>query len=242
MNRNIIVLDFHLLKNETHVQCHENVSAIFERHDPTVIGFNPLFLGYKTAYGHEVLALDFFRGSEFTAHIHLQDTVRDRLFRGLVNTVQGATHHYDPTVVAAAISLMTIFNHYGNIAKKTLDDETAAINDLLRELAFTAPAAAITTVGVGTWVTKLAAANVAFTDLMTDRYQEAAGRTPYRMTTTRSETDRFYHAITGQLESQLLVGNHAADALIRDLNAVLERYKRILAQEMAERTPTTPVD
>ncbi|MDR0728873.1 MAG: DUF6261 family protein [Prevotellaceae bacterium] len=240
MHKIIIRLNFSHLKNETHVQCHENIIGIFERYDPADMGFEPLFVVYKTAYGYEVLALDLIRKSEITEQINVQDRVRDGLFRGLAETIQGSTHHYDPAVATAATLLSDIFKHYGNIARKTLDDETAAINDLLRELAFPAAAAAVTTLNVGAWVTKLTQANATFTDLMTERYQETAAQTPYRMSTTRRDTDRYYHSIVGLLEGQQMVGNHVADALIRDLNAVLERYKRILAQELAERIPPPP--
>jgi hypothetical protein len=77
-----------------------------------------------------------------------------------------------------------------------------------------------------------------FAKLMSERYAEVAGQTPYRMTTARKETDKYYHAIVNQLENQLLAGNHIADALIGEMNAVFERFKRILAQEISERIPT----
>jgi hypothetical protein len=204
------------------------------------MGFKLLYDAYDVAYSHEVLALDLILKSEYTVQIHAQDRERDRLFRGFAETVKGATHHYDPTVATAAHLLLDIFNHYGNIAQRTLDDETAALNDLLRELEAPAAAAAMTAAGVGAWHTQLAAANAAFAALMTDRYVEAATRTPYRMVPTRRETDKYYHAIVNQLENQLLAGVHTADELVAELNAVLERYKRILAQEIGERRPPVP--
>jgi hypothetical protein len=60
------------------------------------------------------------------------------------------------------------------------------------------------------------------------------------MVTTRTDTDRYYHGIVNQLENQEMAGNHVADALIKELNAVLERFKHILAQEIGERIPPPP--
>jgi hypothetical protein len=187
-----------------------------------------------------LLALDFIRKSEYTVKIHEQDRSRDRIFRGFVEIAQAAMHHFDPVTVAAGTLLYDIFKHYGNIAKKTLDDETAAINDLLRELQHPACENALITLNATAWRGRLQRENEDFAALMTDRYVEVSGQTPYRMVTTRTDTDRYYHGIVNQLENQEMAGNHVADALIKELNAVLERFKHILAQEIGERIPPPP--
>jgi hypothetical protein len=237
MNKIIISIDLHSLKNETHVQFNENVNFVFVKYDPQALGIKALYDLYKLSFANELEALDIIRKSEITAKITEQDRRRDIIYRGFTDTVKGSTKHFDPEHVAAAELLYDIIGHYGNIAYKTLDDETAAINDLVRELAMPANAAAIRLLNMQTWIDKLVEENELFVTLMSERYAETAEKTPLRMRTTRAETDKYYHAIISQIENQWLASSVVNGAFVRELNAVIERFKNILAQEQGERKP-----
>ncbi|MDR0754983.1 MAG: DUF6261 family protein, partial [Prevotellaceae bacterium] len=115
------------------------------------------------------------------------------------------------------------------------DDETAAINDLVRELNQPAAAQAITLLGLEAWTNRLVEENSLFAALMTERYVETAEQTLFRMSQARTETDRYYHAIVSQIENLCLAGSAVDETFIRELNAVVERFKNILAQEKGER-------
>jgi hypothetical protein len=130
---------------------------------------------------------------------------------------------------------MDIERDYGNIARKPLDDETAAINDPARELALPEPVQAIVTLGLSAWLNKLIEENAKFVELMSERYDETAQKTSLRMKTTRNETDKYYQAIISQIENQYLVGINVNESFIKELNAVIERFKNILAQELGGR-------
>ncbi|MDR1346565.1 MAG: DUF6261 family protein [Bacteroidales bacterium] len=223
------------LKNETHVQFNESANALFVKYNPQTLGIAPLHALFKTAFDREIAALDFMRKSEITAQIFEQDRVRDAVFRGFSDTVKGAIRHFDPAWSEAAERLHNLFRHYGNIAQKTFDDETAAINDLLRELQEKSFATAITLLGLTPWQEKLREENDRFAQLMMDRYRETAQKTPYRMTAARRDTDKYYHAIIGQLENISLAATADISELVRELNAVTDRFKSILAQERGER-------
>ncbi|MDR2292359.1 MAG: DUF6261 family protein [Prevotellaceae bacterium] len=222
------------LKNETHVQFNENVNSVFVKYNPQALGIKALYDLYKLAFDNEIEALDIIRKSEITAKITDQDHRRDTVYRGFVDTVKGAMNHFDTAHSEAANLLYNIIQHYGNIAKKTLDDETAAINDLVRELNQPAPAQAITLLNVQMWLDKLVEENDQFTALMTERYVETAEQTPLRMSQTRTEIDKYYHAIISQIENQWLASSAVNGAFVRELNAVIERFKNILAQEKGE--------
>jgi hypothetical protein len=237
MKEIITRINLRKLKNETHVQLNEILDAIFVKYNPVTQGFSLLYGLYKAALNSEAEALDFIRKSEITEKIHEQDRVRDDIYRGLVDSVKGATKHFDPAYREVAHLLDNIIDHYGNIARKTLDDETAAINDLVRELDQPAPAQALTLLGLTPWRNKLVEENETFTALMMNRYAEAAGKTPLRMRTARHETDKYYLAIVAQIENQYLAGVDINETFLRELNAVIERFKNILAQETGERQP-----
>jgi hypothetical protein len=237
MKEIIIRINLRKLKNETHVQLNEDIDSIFVKYNPVTLGINLLYGLYRVALNNEVEALDFIRKSEITKKIHEQDHVRDDIYRGFVESVKGATKHFNPANREAAYLIDDIIGHYGNIARKTLDDETAAINDLVRELDQPAPAQALTLLGLTAWRNKLVEENTAFTELMANRYAETAGKTPFRMRTARGETDRYYLAIVTQIENQYLAGIDINGVFLRELNAVIERFKHILAQETGERNP-----
>ncbi|MDR1331589.1 MAG: DUF6261 family protein [Tannerella sp.] len=237
MEHFIIRINLHHLKNETHVEFNENTDRVFLKYNPQALGIGPLYDHYKTAFGHETEALDFIRRSEITQKIARQDHVRDGIFRGLVDTVEAAMHHFDAAYVEAANAINNLIKRYGNISKKTLDDETAAIDDLLRELQQPALAQAVAQIGLGLWRDKLAQENTTLKQLMTQRYDETAAKTPYRMKDARRETDRYYLAIINRIEGEHLAGVAVNDAFVRELNAVIERFKHILAQEIGEHKP-----
>jgi hypothetical protein len=133
--------------------------------------------------------------------------------------------------VEAAQTIYNSLKSYGNISRKTLDNETAAIDDLIRELDEPALALAVVLIGLTVWRDQLEEENATFKQLMTERYDESAGRTSFRMRTTRGETDKYYHAIVNRIESDRLAGIAVDEDFLKDLNVVLERYKHILAQE-----------
>jgi hypothetical protein len=237
MNRIIASIHVNALKNETHVQFHDNIDGTFIKFNPDTLGIGFLYRPYKVALGNETTALDFISKSEITVNINEQDRKRDLTYRGFFDTIAGARNHFDPECAKAAGSLYNVFKHYGNIAKKSFDDETAAINDLVRELDLPANAHALSLLNLGPWRDKLFEENTRFAALMTERYVETAGKTPLRMKTARAETDKYYHAIVAQIENQALAGIIVDEAFIRELNAIIERFKRILAQETGERKP-----
>jgi hypothetical protein len=237
MNEIIVRISLQSLKNETHVQFNEGIDSVFVKHNPQSLGIQPLYVLYRGALNNEVIALDFIIKSELTSKIVDQDHKRDSTYRGFVDSVKSATHHFEPANREAAHLVLNIVNHYGNIARKTLDDETAAINDLARELNKPAPAQAMTLLGANAWLNKLVEENNVFTGLMKERYNETAGKTSFRMKTVRVETDKYYHAIVSQIENQILAGTVINESFIREMNAVIERFKHILAQEIGERKP-----
>jgi hypothetical protein len=223
------------LRNEAHVELNESADDVMERHDPEALGILPLYTPYKTSIDHEREALDIIVGSEYTAKITGKDLRRDITFRGLSDSVEAALNHFNASHVEAAGSIKRILKQYGNISKKPLDDETAAIDDLVREFDQPILKQAAVRIGLTPWVEKLAQENQEFKELVKDRFHESATKTSYRMRTARAETDRYFHAIIDRIEGDQLAGLPVDEAFVKDLNVVLEHYKHILAQEIGER-------
>ncbi|MDR1676751.1 MAG: DUF6261 family protein, partial [Tannerella sp.] len=59
-----------------------------------------------------------------------------------------------------------MFDHYGSINTRTLDEETATLDNLLRELASATASACVRTLALTDWTEQLDMENRKFKDLM----------------------------------------------------------------------------
>jgi hypothetical protein len=204
---------------------------------PEKIGIEAIFALYNAAFEQEQKALDIIPKSEFSEQIENQDKVRDNLARGFSDAVKSARNHFDAKIRDAANSLWRVFSHYGNVAVLSLDAETAAIDDMMRELDGEANAAALETLGLTNWRDNLKAENAKFHQLMMNRYNEATTKTTLRMKTARVETDKYYRAMVSQTEIQLLLGNNDAvfGEFVTELNAIIKRFKDLQTRHLSDK-------
>ncbi|MDR1198578.1 MAG: DUF6261 family protein [Prevotellaceae bacterium] len=236
MKKEIIRVRFENLRNESHVEYNSTFRKLVAKYTPETLGIKALYDEYETLFADEESALDIVRKSELTVEIHEQDSIRDGIFRGMSDAVKSALNHFNAEKRAAARKIEVIFANYGNIAVKTLDQETAAINDILRELRTPDNAPKVTLLGLGEWVSQLETENDRFDRLMLDRYYETAQRPALRMRDTRLKVDTCIRQIFDRIEALALVnGADAYEGFMRDMNAVSERYKNIMAQEKGAR-------
>lgn len=223
--------DYKSLRNETHVEYHETCDGVIVSRDPDKLGVRPQYNDYKAALDVEVSALDVILKSEYSAEIDEQDDRRDHIFRGFTDSVKSGLNHFDTAKKEAALKLSALLEHYGNIAAKATDQETAAIDDLLRELATERHLSCVQTLSLNDWVTQLDVENSKFKLLMAARYSETAQRPSTRMKAARIEVDKTFRALLNQMEALILVnGTGSYEDFINELNAVSERYKNIVAQ------------
>ncbi|MDR1199794.1 MAG: DUF6261 family protein [Prevotellaceae bacterium] len=242
MKETIIRINLQRLKNETHVQFNENINAVFVKYNPQTLNIKALYDLYKAAFDNEIEALDFIRKSELTTKIANQDHRRDTIYRGFVETIKGEIHHFDQEHVEAAELLYEVCKHYGNIARKTLDDETAAIDDLLRELDSNGNKSLVELLGLADWLDQLEVENNRFKQLMLDRYAETSQRPAIRMCDARTLVDRCLRLIFDRIDALALVnGITAFESFIKELNAVIERYKNLIARGKGDKKEQ-PVD
>jgi hypothetical protein len=235
MKRFFIRFNYTGLRNEVHVEYGETVDGIVVKHNPQMLGISPQYDTFKTSLNTEVGVLDVIMKSEYTGEISAQDAVRDGIFRGFDNAVKSAENHFNADKRRAAERIRVVLDHYGNIAVKAFDQETAAIDDLLRELNANY-AADMQLLSLTDWLTQLDAENQKFKTLMSERYAETARRPRTRMKAARIETDRSLRAILDMVEALAAVnGAEPYQPFIDELNAVSERYKNLLAQASGKR-------
>jgi hypothetical protein len=232
----IIRFAYEHLRNETHVAYHTDAIAIIEKYNPETLGIQKLYPAYKARYEEEVLALDQILSSLLTEDIDRLDRERDSLWRGFDGRVKADLRHFDPERQRSAHHVYKILEHYGNIAEKTLKDETTAIEDLHRELLKQENFVHVAALGLGDWLGQLVQTSRNLDAMMMMRVDETGKRPHLNMRTSRTGTDKSYRGILDLTEALVRVnGDDTNRAFIDELNALSEYYKDILAQEEGRR-------
>ena len=230
-------MDHKSLRNEAHVELHETIYTLILRSNMQLLNIGTQYTAYRILVDAEVSLLDLIRKSSYTEEINEADRHRrDKTFRGFADAVKSGLNHFDAAKQEAARKIKVVLDNYGNIAAKTLDQETAAIDDLLRELRGGDYPALVNTLVLNEWVAQLDADNQAFKALMEARYGELAQRPTARMKAARKEVDKAFLVIVDHVEALATINGAASyEPFIRELNVILERYKNILAQERGQR-------
>lgn len=218
------ILHFSRLSNEAHYEFMTEANQLFAG----MQGFEPLMPQWNTAYSNEGEALNFIRKSAITAQIAQADELRDSLFRGFVMLIEAYCHHFTPAIEEAALRLKVVTDTYGNVATKTYDAETAAINSLIAEFNAT-HTADVAAVNLAPWLGELQNRNNAFASLMAGRYTETAGKTPLRMADARKQAEQAYRKIVGRIDALVEInGLEGYTTLVAELNARVERFMNLV--------------
>jgi hypothetical protein len=212
------------LRNEEWFNFFTEFKTFVEEHFPEVEDIEQLFIVFVGFYTMADDTLEQIRKSNFTALIIQQDDKRDNAFRGLNGTVRTALRHYNADKQAAAERLVILFDHYGNVADKPYNEETASIYNFLQDIR-EKYAPEIVTLELDGWLDELERTNKQFEETMLERNREYAGKTELNMLDIRKKAGRAYLDIVERVEALSLVkGDEAYSPFIKTLNANIERY------------------
>ncbi|HEY9114563.1 MAG TPA: DUF6261 family protein [Bacteroidales bacterium] len=218
------------LRNEEHAEFFNVFKGKLNNYAASWLVLIPLVTEFDVRYNKETQALELIRKSAKTQAINDADDKRDTTFRGMSYSNLAATCHFTPAIREAGLRLQVVLDHYGNLAAKSLDIESASIRNLLEELN-TNYAADMALTGLDAWATQLELDNNAVVELMEDRNLEAAGKTTLRMKNVRVEVDEVYKAITGMINSMMFGSAPTEyDAFVNELNIHIDRYNLKIAQ------------
>jgi hypothetical protein len=236
MKKIIVRFDFHLLRNDAHVEFNKLLDALFVKYGPEALGIVALYAIFKALLEEEVAALDAITRSKLTEIIDRLDLERDSYWRGLVTTVRGYLRHFDPGKREAAHQLMVIFDHYGDVAHRGIEAETADIEAIHTELLKPENFVHVAALGLGDWLGNLVQTNRNLEEQLKMRYAEIGKRPDLHMRGLRTREDRTVHDIFDRVESLVNVNGEADyKAFLSELNAVMEHEKELLAQEAGRR-------
>jgi len=221
--------------NDEHFQFNTEFLDTVNRFGASQLKIETDFGIYLPLYGQEDTVLKKIIKSAFTAEIEEADKRRDTLFSGMVATSNAALNHFNADTRKAAARLKILFDTYGNLARKPLNQQTSGVYNLMQELngAYAADARQVAIVD---WAAELEAANVAFDRLVKDRFEESAAKTDLVLREVRREVDAAYRAIITRIGALVIVeGADAYAEFIRYWNTVIAKYAAIVAQRAGRR-------
>jgi hypothetical protein len=185
---------------------------------------------YLAGYLSEGEALKLIKESAITDKIIKADIIRDGIFRGMCDSARSAEKHFNAEKKEAALRLRVVFNHFGNVARKGYDEETAAITSLVDELELD-HAADTATIGITDWIAELKSSNDAFDDLKTGRYTEESKKTLLRMNEVRVEVDNAYKKVVERINALIVVEGEANYiTFVNEMNVRIDSYSKLIAQ------------
>jgi len=188
----------------------------------------PQFATYQALYNVEDEGIKKISKSFLTGKIHEADKARDDMYTGMVQINEGMLKSYNEPAREAATRLKILFDTYGSLAHKPLNEQTSAIHNIVQELKG-AYFSDTMTIGINVWVLELEARNNAFDALMVERFHEDAAKTDINVRAARLEVDAAYDKIVTRVNALAEVEGVAAyESFIRMLNTIIAKYTAIL--------------
>jgi hypothetical protein len=231
----ILRIDFYRLRNEEWFQLFTEFQDLVQKFNPDALGIAALWATFLSLYTDADTALEIIRKSADTALMLEADRLRDQTFRGFADAVKSARNHFDPQKRAIAGQLTVLFDHFGNLARKASNEETAGIYNLLQELNG-AYADKVQALSLQDWAVRLAADNEAYEALVKNRNTEVASRSQLRVKEVRKEVQEIYSRIVERIEAAITLNGETPPFtdFVNELNAFLKRYDHVLAQRQAK--------
>ena len=225
----------HKLRNEEWFNFFAEFKIFVEEVSSGTLNIVEQFALFLALYADVDSALEKLRKSIYTTAIVSLDEQRDEAFSGLTAAVHSASHHFVPDMREAAKTLQTLWEHYGNLAVKPFNEETAGIVNFIQELRGKF-APAIQTLGLVEWVNELERRNNAFEALVLERNRDNAGKTDLSVFDLRRKINRCYLDMVERIEAQILLQGEAQFAtFVKTLNTNIERYIATLNRRKGNR-------
>jgi len=227
--------DLRKMRNEEWFNFFTEFKRFVDAVSPDALNIAELYAVFLALYDDADVALEMLRKSFLSDAIIVLDGERDSAYHGLSLAVESAASHFDPAKQQAADRLLLLWKHYGNLAKKPYNEETAGIINIVQELR--GPfAQQVATLELIEWVNELERRNNAFEDAIIERNRETAAKPDLHVLDLRRKMNRCYLDMLQRIEAQaLLQSNTTVETFIRTLNANIERYMAAVQHHHAKK-------
>ena len=219
------------LRNDANFQFHTEFKELAEKQTPEALKIKPQFDDYLPLYEKVDLAFKKINKSSITEQIQDADKARDNIWKSLTEINTAALRHFDGEVQSAAKRLKIVFDTYGNIARKSLNEQTSATYNILQDLESSKYAPDVAKVGLGEWVAELKARNTSFAELMRDRVGEGSLKVDIVLKKARAQLDEAYYAIAERVNAFVVIeGVGDYEPFIKKLNINIAKFNLLAVQ------------
>jgi hypothetical protein len=117
------------LRSDAHFQFQTEFKDLLSKTSQAteITQITPLWAKYQELYKIEDEGIKKIRKSAITNQIQEADKARDEIFTGMAEQNKSLLKHFETAKRQAAERLQIVFNTYGNVAVKSLNEETSAI-------------------------------------------------------------------------------------------------------------------
>jgi hypothetical protein len=215
----ILTIHFNYLRNEAHYQFLLLVKKLFESYPDVADIVAALLPKFYTMLALEGKLVDAVRTSEYTRQLEIADRRLDRAVSGLSISIEAGLHYPDPNAVKAAERLTIRMKSFrGGIERKAYGEESAAVKVLIADLQ-SAYASQVSTLGLGVWVTEIAAAQNDFERIFLLRSAEYVERPKGNLKDVRKEINVLYRQIIKHIDACTVIsGTSVTGVFISRLN------------------------
>lgn len=176
-------------------------------------------------------AIVYIAGNPITLQMQEMDAKRDNLLAGLAEQIRTATRHFEPLKKAAAEALKPVEKTFRGIQRKGFDEESGYVDNLVQKYREEPYKTHIATLGLTSWVDKLAATNVDCIELTRDRTLKDTERVVGQAREARKELDAAYNELVRMLNALALVkGDENYAALFDYINGRIAHYRSVIAR------------
>lgn len=197
-----------------------------------------------TAFHHAKMkedeCLKLSQGSELTKQLREQDLTRDHNYGWLKRmvTIWGESG-LEPEASAAA-GIQRLVKLYKIDTNAQIDEETGLLDNFLNDVyASETLRNALDTLNIKRFFQATAVANQHVKELLVQRGKESSEKVVGALKAARAETDAAYNTLCEIIESTSIVVDDPTvyDALIKEWNATVERYKDMLKRKSTKDAP-----
>ena len=234
--KKILTALLHAFRNEAHYEFMIVFRNLFLKFPAVQAIVTALFPEFAALLMQEEALVNFMHKSDYTKKIADADHRVDNTVTGMRALIAAALHHFDPAWQEAAQSLKNRFDAFGDIAKKSYEEETADVNLLIGDLNSPAYAANVALIGMTPWVTELQYAINLFMDLMGQRNVETAGKPQGRLKDVRRDIDIVYHNMADRISAAAVMDDtDAYTQFINELNAEITYFNEHATHRAAKK-------
>ena len=221
------------LQNGENVNFHLDSVEQLEQSDIALLGVTEQFPEYKASVRELENTIDVFSASALSKESLRLDQIRDRKYSAMKAFVKVMLNDDDEVKVAAAERIMDVIRkseqEFGNPIFLSMVKESTALSSLVRNLEPLSDDVRL--IDAESKLNGLKEANQAFIDLQFERYIEKSTKHSGDVKAARTVADAIYRKIVARVNAQILLnGNAELSAYVKAQNAVVDKYKTIVAQ------------